>query len=142
MAPLRFHHVGLAVHNIESACAELRHLGYGARSQRYVDARQGIDILLLDGPAPGWPSLELIQPHREDSAVSGLLAKHGAMPYHLCFEVGAVREAVEAHLGRGYTLVGKPFESPAFGGRLACFLYHRHVGLIELVERADSGAAG
>ncbi|MGD2114970.1 MAG: VOC family protein [Acidobacteriota bacterium] len=136
MNGLRFHHVGLVVHDIASAAEELRSLGYVRCSERFVDERQGIDIVLCDGPATVWACVELIQPHRRDSAVSALLAKNGATPYHLCFEVDLLPDALDALRERGYAVVVEPFESPVFEGRPACFAYHKHLGLIELVERA------
>ena len=136
-----FQHVGLVVHDIERARAELTRLGYGMSSQRYVDARQGVDLLVMRASHPGVPALELVQPHRSDSVVSRLLVKHGAAPYHLCFEVGDIHEAVEGGYHRGYCVVMEPTASPVFDGRMTCFMYSKHLGLIELVERAGVASA-
>jgi len=132
-----FDHVGMLVHDIEGARAALHVLGYDGTSERFRDTRQGIDIQFVwrtnDAIAP---RLELVQPARDDSVVSALLTKSGATPYHLCFRAMPLEPAIEAFDAEGYMLLSEPAPAPAFHGARFCFMYQRHLGLVELVELA------
>ncbi len=130
-----FDHVGLLVHDIEGARAALTVLGYDGASERFHDERQGIDIQFLWRTSdPVAPRLELVQAKRDDSVVSALLVKTGATPYHLCFRALPLEPAIEAFDAAGYMLLREPAPAPAFHGARFCFMYQRHLGLIELVE--------
>ena len=133
-AAWRFHHIGVLVHDIDRACVELARLGYTRCGERRVDPVQGVDFVIVGG-RPAWPLLELIQPHRGDSVVSDLLQRTGATPYHLCFEVGNIKEALRDCHESGYTPCGEPSASPLFDGRLAAFVYHTDLGLIEFLQQ-------
>jgi methylmalonyl-CoA/ethylmalonyl-CoA epimerase len=128
-----FDHVGMLVHDLAEARAALAHLGYARASELFVDERQGIHIQFVWGD-DARPRLELVQPARDDSVVSALLVKSGATPYHLCFRAPVLEPAVEALDEEGYRLLREPAAAPAFGGARFCFLYHRQLGLVELVE--------
>lgn len=130
-----FDHVGMLVHDIAGAREALLPLGYDTPSERFVDERQGIYIQFVTRSSdPTAPKLELVQPLRDDSVVSNLLVKTGATPYHLCLRVPALEPALESLHDQGYAVLGTPAPSAAFGGALFCFLYHRNLGLVELVD--------
>ena len=130
----RFHHVGLLVHDIEAARAKLEGFGYTETSPPYRDDRQGIVIVFVDAPESDRPRVELVQPLGEESVVRDLLTRNGAGLYHFCFEVPDLRAAIDSRSHDGYRPLDAPHPSPAFAGRLFVFLYHRDVGLIELVQ--------
>ncbi len=130
-----FDHVGMLVHDLERAQGALAVLGYDTVSERFSDPRQGIQIVFVwNSRTPEAPKLELVQPVRDDSVVSKLLVKTGATPYHVCFRVALLSAALEDLDARGFAVLGAPAPSPAFAGALFCFLYHRDLGLLELVE--------
>lgn len=128
-----FDHVGMLVHDLEEARAALVHVGYDQASELFVDERQGIHIRFVWG-GDARPKLELVQPARDDSVVSALLVKSGATPYHLCFRAPVLAPAIDVLDEQGYRLLREPAAAPAFGGARFCFLYHRQLGLVELVE--------
>ena len=130
----RFHHIGLLVHDIRAARARLQGLGYTEASPPYRDDRQGIVIVFVDAPKSDWPRIELVEPVGEDSVVRDLLTRNGAGLYHFCFEVPDLQASIDSMSHDGYRPLDAPHPSPAFAGRLFVFLYHRDVGLIELVE--------
>jgi len=135
MHDFRFDHVGMLVHDIDRAKEALAVLGYDAASELHPDPRQGIQIVFVwKTGSPEAPKLELVQPLRADSVVSNLLVKTGATPYHLCFRVASLSAARQELDARGFAVLGAPAPSPAFAGALFCFLYHRDLGLVELVE--------
>ena len=142
MASWQFDHVGMLVHDLDGARSALLVVGYDGASERYRDERQGIDICFVwrEGD-PTSPRLELVTPVRDDSVVSNLLVKSGATPYHLCFRAAPLEPALEALYQQSYIQLGEPAPSPAFGGARFCFLYHRQLGLVELVELPETQGA-
>ena len=68
--------------------------------------------------------------------VRGVLEK-GRMGYHVCFEVDDVDAALASLVSGGGRQVTRPSPAILFGGRRVCFV-HTRLGLVELLERADS----
>ena len=62
-----------------------------------------------------------------------LLAENGTCPYHLCYEVDDMEEAIEEMRGNGYIPTGTAQKS-VIGGRNVIFMYHPHNCLIELLD--------
>jgi methylmalonyl-CoA/ethylmalonyl-CoA epimerase len=129
---LVFHHLGMVVHSREDTARELRRFGYEPESPIYEDPRQRIRIQFLMS-AHG-VRIELVEPASGDSVVSGLLERGGVAPYHLAYLVADIEAGINELERDGFRSLAAPTPSPAFGGRLFCFLYHKHVGLTELVE--------
>ena len=50
--------------------------------------------------------IELIAPTREDSEISGFLAKRGEGIHHICVAVSDIEQAVAEMKGRGARIVG------------------------------------
>ena len=82
----------------------------------------------------GEPFLELLAPVDETSPVNKTLEKVGVAPYHCCYVVSKIEEAVTQLRRQKYVMVSKPAEAIDFCGSRVCFLYNKNVGLIELVE--------
>jgi hypothetical protein len=139
MASLVFDHVGWVVRDLAAAQAELRRFGFDRASPVHVDERQGVHILFMTGPGERRPRVELVWPSREDSVVGGLLTRQGAGPYHAAYLSSSLGPDVDALVAAGYRLLAEPMPSPAFQGRLFCFLYGAELGLVELVEATDAG---
>ena len=58
----------------------------------------------------------------------------GNTPYHLCYSVKDMGEAIGNLKNSGYALVEKPTCAVAFGSKKVAFLYSKHMGIIELLE--------
>ena len=80
------------------------------------------------------PKVELLAPHDSTSPVQQTLDKMGVTPYHTCYVVDNIEEAVAQLRKQKYVMVSKPAEAVAFCGSKVCFLFNKNVGLIELVE--------
>jgi len=80
------------------------------------------------------PLTELLAPVDESSPVTRILEKNGVCPYHCCYEVDDIDDAVARLRRMRYVATSKPVEAVALQGRRVCFLYNKKVGLIELVE--------
>lgn len=127
----RFHHIGMAVFDIVATAKCYESAGY-LRSITFFDPIQNVDICWLT--KAGEPMIELLAPVDDNSPVNGVLAKNGVGPYHCCYEVNNLEEAILELKKMRFILVSKPSPAVAIRNYHVAFLYHKNVGLIELVE--------
>jgi methylmalonyl-CoA/ethylmalonyl-CoA epimerase len=128
---LRFHHIGVAVVDLEATASVYERGGY-KRSVFVFDPAQDVNICWLT--KQGSPTIELLAPADADSPVNKTLEKNGVTPYHFCYVVEDMEETISELKKQHYILVSKPEKAVAFCGSRVCFLYNKNVGLIELVE--------
>ncbi len=128
---LVFHHIGIACRDIDKTREFYLGLGYTA-SPIVDDPLQHVRICFLD--KEGAPRLELLQPLDDQSPVARTLATAGVTPYHFCYEVRNIDEAIAALRTKRFLLVSGPVPACALGDRRIAFLYNKNNGLIELVE--------
>ena len=127
----KFHHIGIAVKDIEKTAAIYEQGGY-SRSATIYDPIQNVNICWLT--KENMPIVELLAPQDEKSPVNNTLEKVGVSPYHCCYVVEKLEDAVAELRKQKYIMVSKPAEAVAFKGSRVCFLYNKNIGLIELVE--------
>jgi len=130
---MRFHHIGIAVEKINESIKAYEALGYSKSSEIIFDPIQKVQLCFLDKDES--PTLELVAPISSDSPVTNILAKSGPTPYHNCFEVDDIAVSVASLKQYGYRRLSAIVPAIAFGNRRICFLYHKEVGLIELLEK-------
>lgn len=128
---MKFHHIGVAVKSIDATAAVYEGAGY-RMSDIVLDPIQNVNICWLT--KDGAPIVELLAPVDETSPVCKTLEKNGVTPYHCCYLVENIDEAVKELRKKRYVLTSKPEPAVAFCGSRVCFLYNKDVGLIELVE--------
>ena len=128
---LVFQHIGIACRDIDKTREFYLGLGYTA-SPVVDDPLQHVRICFLD--KEGAPRLELLQPLDDQSPVARTLATAGVTPYHFCYEVRNIDEAIAALRTKRFLLVSGPVPACALGDRRIAFLYNKNNGLIELVE--------
>ena len=127
----KFHHIGMAVKDIDATAAVYEGGGY-RMSDIVFDPIQNVNICWLT--KDGEPTVELLAPVDETSPVCKTLEKNGVTPYHCCYVVDNLEDAIAALRKERYMLTSKPAEAVAFCGSRVCFLYNKNVGLIALVE--------
>lgn len=127
----RFHHIGIAVNDIEETASIYLSAGY-EKTETVYDPIQNVHICFLR--KEGMPVLELLAPNDESSPVYKILQKNGVTSYHICYEVENMDDAVARLRKMRYVATSKPVPAVAIGGRKVCFLYNKKIGLIELVE--------
>ena len=128
---MKFHHIGVAVKDINATASVYEQGGY-KRSSSVFDPIQNVNICWLT--KDGAPTVELLAPVDEKSPVNKTLEKVGVSPYHCCYIVDNVEDAVSELRKQKYIMVSKPAEAVAFCGSRVCFLFNKNMGLIELVE--------
>lgn len=127
----KFHHIGVAVNDIEATASVYEQGGY-QHSATIFDPIQNVKICWLT--REGYPTVELLAPVDETSPVCKTLEKNGVIPYHTCWVVPNLEDAIVELRKQRYVLSSRPTQAVAFCGSRVCFLFNKAVGLIELVE--------
>lgn len=131
-----FEHIGVAVSNIKESLSifdnifELKDV-----SEIYEDTLQNIKISFVNLAGI---NIELIEPldSNKKSPVDEIIEKNTSY-YHLCFRTGCIEDEILQLVEKGAIVVAEPIPSLAFSNRKIAFLYIKHLGLIELVEKEE-----
>lgn len=132
MGNLEFHHIGIACKDIEATASRYLSLGY-KKGETVHDPLQDILICFLSHDS--MPLVELLAPYDEDSPVNEILRKSGVSPYHTCYRVKDIEDAIKGFRKEKYLVVSKPNPACAIEGKKVAFLYNNDMGLIELLEK-------
>ena len=100
----RFHHIGVAVKDLNATASVYEQGGY-KRSQSVFDPVQNVNICWLT--RDGAPIVELLAPVDEKSPVNKTLEKVGVSPYHCCYVVDNLEEAVSELRKQRYIVVSR-----------------------------------
>lgn len=129
---LSFHHIGIACRDIEKTKGLYLAMGY-KEAPVIDDPVQHVSVCFLE--KDGEPRIELLSSLDDNSPLSRILASVGVTPYHMCYEVNDMEEAIAALRARRFMLVSGPVAACAMENRLIAFLFNKNNGLIELVEK-------
>lgn len=131
IAPLRLHHTGIVVRDIEAAAATYAALGFGPGERHDIPA-QGI-VAVAFPAGPGW--LELIQPTDPDGPIGRYLAKRGEGTHHVAYRVEDIDAALARLKAAGVRLIDETPRTGLHGWRIA-FIHPEsaHGVLTELVQ--------
>jgi methylmalonyl-CoA/ethylmalonyl-CoA epimerase len=134
--PLRLHHVGFVVANIETAMPGfLRSLAAEWDGQVFHDPLQKVRVAFLATRAQD-PAIELVEPAGDGSPVSRFLQERGGGLHHVCYEVADLEEELAAFRSRGASIAKRPLPAVAFGGRRIAWVITSEKLLVELLEEA------
>ena len=133
MFPLKLHHIGLVVQNINESLGEIANfLSFESTSLPTIIGSQKVNICFLK---TNNVYIELIEPTEENSPITNF-AKEGGGFHHLCFEVDDIQQEIDRMVKNGAHLVVAPVKG--FEDRLFAFLMlnlkKTKCKLIELVE--------
>lgn len=130
---LGINHIGYAVRDINKTAQYYLNAGW-TLSEVFDEEVQQAKIAFLT--KEGFTKIELVAPIKEGvpSPVDTILQKIGCSTYHICYDVEDIEQAVEDLFEEGFKPLFDPVESVAMEGHKICYLYHLHVGLIELVS--------
>ncbi len=131
MQEFRFHHVGIVTANSGETVAFYHSLGYEAIG-RFDDPCQKSNIVLLHHASS--PLLELVEPQSDDSPAMGWVKRVKTNPYHTCYEVDNLDEAISEMKRQKLVAVSKINPAAAFDRRRIIFMWGEACGLIELLE--------
>ena len=117
MFPLKLHHIGLVVQNINESLGEIANfLSFESISLPTIIGSQKVNICFLK---TNNVYIELIEPTEENSPITNF-AKEGGGFHHLCFEVDDIQQEIDRMVKNGAHLVVAPVKG--FEDRLFAFL--------------------
>lgn len=128
---MKYHHVGIACEDIDRTASQYESMGY-VRGERIIDPIQNIEICFLEHE--DMPRLELLGAVNDKSPVVEILKKNGTSSYHICYSVDNIEDSVKQLRKQRFVVVSKPQPACALDNHRVSFLFHKDVGLIELVE--------
>lgn len=128
---LTFHHVGIACRDISKTSAFYQSMGYTVHPV-IPDPLQHVNVCFME--KEGAPRVELLEPLDEKSPVLRTLDAVGVSPYHMCYEVQDIQEAIVQLRKQRFMLVNGPVPACALENRNIAFMFNKNSGLIELVE--------
>ncbi len=129
---LEMDHIGYAVRNIQETAALYMAAGW-TLSEVFSEEVQRTKIAFLK--KPNMTTIELVSPLDGKSPVDNILKTQGVSPYHVCYVVEDIMQAVEDLYEEGFKPLFMPVESVAMEYRKICYLYHTNIGYIELVSK-------
>lgn len=133
---LSLHHVGIIVHDLETAIETYRRLGFG-EPERFQAPDQGVEIATFRA-GPGF--VEVVSPVVEEGGLVRFLESRGESVHHVAYEVTDVRRALERLAAAGFELID---ESPRRGAHdwLVAFVHPKSCNgvLTELVQVPREG---
>jgi len=133
MTTFVFHHVGIAVSDMQTALATYKTLlGYDLVSGPFDDPLQKVSVAFVRRAGDD-PVLELVARLGVDSPISQILKKGGG-PYHICYQVADINAAIQHLTTNGAMLMSGPVPAVAFGMKeIAWIMTDAHL-LIELLQ--------
>lgn len=128
---MKVHHIGYAVADMDKAKEAFSALGY-QDGNTVQDVPRNVCITFIQN---GATSVELIAPLSTGSPVDSILEKNRTgTPYHICYEVDDLSSALKDLKAKGFVTLIKPMPAPAIGECNVAFMYHKAMGVMELVE--------
>ncbi len=124
-------HIGYAVRDIMTTAKFYIENGWTI-SKIYKEEVQNTQIAFLN--KAGMMTIELVSPLKGPSPIDNLLKSNGVVPYHICYRVDNIMQAMEDLFEEGFKPLFMPVPSVAMNNREICYLYHLDVGTIELVS--------
>lgn len=129
-------HIGIAVRNLEEACAVYeRLLGQAAYKTEEVASEGVLTAFFKSGPN----KIELLEASTEQSAIAKFLDKKGEGIHHIAFAVDDIIAEMTRLKGEGFTLLN---EEPKRGAdnKWVCFVHPKDANgvLIELCQEIKS----
>lgn len=126
-----FHHIGTAVASIDKVKPFYQLMGYTV-SDTVIEPVQKVYVAYAR--KEGFPTVEMLEPLDETSPVQGILKKNGNTPYHMCYAVDNLSDAIAEMRKEGFRPLSKPVPGHGLDDALMVFLYNINYGLIQVME--------
>lgn len=129
---MKVHHTGYLVQDIKKSEAKFAALGFIPKGEVVFDGYRKVRIIFLKN---GSHTVELIEPVGEESPIYGLMKKYRNSPYHICYEVADLSEAIKYFTENGAMLISPAEYAPAIDPeKKVAFLMDPDIGIFELLE--------
>ena len=128
-------HIAYAVRDTNESIANFRALYPVVVQFRCYVKSQDSYITFLHTPDGLGPKIEIVEPASPGSRVWGLVRENPCTIYHICYRVTDFYESFKRLRRLGWIALNRPFAVPDTSSELASHLYHRSVGMIEIIGR-------
>ena len=128
---MNIHHIGYLVKSIEVSREKFLELGYIEETKKKYDPNRNIYIQFLNN---GNYRIELVEPATDDSKYYVALKRFKNMPYHICYEVEDLDQAIDKLCHEGFLVSQDPSPACCIDNRKVAFLQSPEVGIIELLS--------
>lgn len=124
---MKFHHIGVAVKDIDTALKTM--LGTVRNYGKVWDGGQRATLCMTD-----WNGLacELVEGEPVDKYIDRVDCDFA--PYHVCFEVDNILDAMQMAYKSGYFDITSPMPAPLFDDRIVVFVMNNHGTILEFLE--------
>lgn len=125
---MTFHHIGIAVDNIDSAKNSLTSIGFKPTTNKVIDEKQKATLQMFSDSSS--VSIELV----EGPVVKDFLIYGTFKIYHVCFEVDDILNAVDSARKAGYIQITGYASAPLFSSRMVVFMMNNDEFIIEFLQ--------
>ena len=133
MDKFAFHHIGVAVRDLQTAAQILTNLfDYRVSAGPFDDPIQKVSVCFLSR-GQGDTVIELVAPLGSPSPIDRTLEKGGGA-YHVCYQVPDIRAAIDYLINQGAFLLSGPVPAVAFEKREIAWLMTGAKLLVELLQ--------
>ena len=132
IGPLRLHHIGVVVDDLETAAEHYTALGFG-EGERFSVPEQAIEAIVYGAGEDTY--VELITPTDDDGPIARFMGKRGEGMHHVAYRVDDVAAAIERLREAGVSLIDDEPREGTHGWMIA-FVHPEstHGVLTELVQ--------
>ncbi len=129
-------HIGIAVRDLDRACATYEAVLGAELSSREAVEQQGVEVAFMR--LPGDARVELIAPTDDSGAVARFIDKRGEGMHHICILVEDIEATLAELAGADVALLDERPRPGAEGSKIA-FVHPAVLGgvLLELKQKAD-----
>lgn len=132
------HHIGYAVADIEKASKIFASLGYVIESPCVNDSNRNVKILLLRNDKTLVELIAILDVEKE-SPIDFIFKKEFSfpgkgIPYHICYSVDDIDQTIARLKKENFGVIQPRLKAPALDDNDVAFLYHRDIGIIELLQ--------
>lgn len=126
----KVNHIGIFTKNIDKTLDEYQRLGFVLKTKIVYDSLRNIKVVLLEFDEI---IIELIEANDNNSfKIFDKLSF--PVGYHVCFQVKDLDNTVQKLIEDSYHLITPPLPTKLFDNKRVVFLYHKYIGLLELLE--------
>ena len=130
---MRFHHIGIIVHNLKLGENHLKSFSNVKRiSKMIVDKNIGVKILFLK--SKNHPLIELVAPFNKSSPISLSLKKNVNLINHIAYKSKNFSYDIKKLKNKGMLQITKPISAKAFKGKQVVIFLNKLNFIIELIE--------
>lgn len=131
LGPLRLHHIGIVVADLESARKRYETLGFSGAERFEVPEQQIVAVVYRSGAG----YVELIQPTDADGPIARYMAKRGEGTHHVAYAVDDIEVTLSRLVAANVRLINEHPRVGIHGWRIA-FIHPEscHGVLTELVQ--------